>query len=75
MLPVRMAEHHMACALVIPKDAVAVSQAFQILDPPIPRIPAHLRQGFIGLNHVLMILLFSIVVKGEEFPFGEIVND
>jgi len=53
MLPVRMAEHHMTCALVIPKDTVAVSQAFQILDPPIPRIPAHLRQGFVCLNHNL----------------------
>ena len=74
MLPVRMAEHHMACALVIPKDAVAVSQAFQILYPLIPRIPAHLRQGFIGLNHVLMILLL-VSLSRREFLFGEIVND
>jgi len=74
MLPVRMAEHHMACALVIPKDAVAVSQAFQILDPPIPRIPAHLRQGFIGLNHILMIL-HLVLLSRREFLLGEIVKD
>jgi len=48
-----MTEYHMTRAFMIPKDAIMVSQILQILDPPIPGIPAHLSQGFVRLNHIL----------------------
>jgi hypothetical protein len=48
-----MTEYHMTRAFMIPKDPVTIGQTFQILDPPVPGIPPHLRQGFVRLNHIL----------------------